>query len=287
MNATSALATPEQIAKASGSSFLVSFNALGSERRRALTAIYAFCRVADDAADDADSARDGRQRLSFWRDELERAVAGTATTVLGQRLAAAMATYRVEPRHLRAVLDGVQMDLDGVRYATFADLLVYCDRVAAAVGLACLPVFGAPGPRAERYAVALGRALQLTNIARDLRGDARVGRVYVPAQWLEADGVDPRWLTAPSGDAAAAALARLVGRLVAAANAQFDEAARELRAVEDPRALLAPETMAGVYRRLLARIDRDRGRACIEGRRLRVPTWEKVLIAWQTRWRLR
>lgn len=287
MSLAAAASTPEEIAKASGSSFLVSFAALAADRRRALTAVYAFCRVADDAADDADSARDGRRRLEFWRDELERAANGTAETVVGQRLAVAMRDYGVDARHLRAVLDGVAMDLDGVRFATRAQLLAYCDKVASAVGLACLPVFGAKGADAERYATALGRALQLTNIARDLCSDAAGGRCYVPSEWLAADGVDAAWLARPLAGAQVAAVDRLLRRLVAAAREFFASADAELHAIADRRVLLAPETMAAVYRRLLQRIATGGAAAMACGRRPRVPTWQKLWLAWQTRRRLR
>ncbi|MEZ5966169.1 MAG: squalene/phytoene synthase family protein [Planctomycetota bacterium] len=287
MTVAAALQTPEEIAKASGSSFLVSFAALASDRRRALTAVYAFCRVADDAADDADSTRDGRERLAFWRQELEAAAAGVPHTVVGERLAAAMSTYGVDARHLHAVLDGVAMDLDGVRCDTLDQLLAYCDKVASAVGLACLPVFGASGVHAERYAVALGRALQLTNIARDVRADAAGGRCYVPATWLVEEAVDSSWLAAPADSGQAAAVSRLLARLAAVARGFFAEADVELGKVADRRVLLAPETMAAVYRRLLQRIEAGGAAAVRQGRRARVPAWEKLWLAWQTRRRLR
>lgn len=287
MSVVPALSTPEQIARASGSSFLVSFSALAAERRAALTAIYAFCRVVDDAADDADSERTGRERLAFWRQELEKASTGGAETLVGQRLGVAMRAYAVEPTHLRAVIEGVEMDLDGARFATLDQLLAYCDKVASAVGLACLPVFGAVGAHAERYAVALGRALQLTNIARDLHADAAQGRCYVPQAWLVEDGVEVEWLRRPAQPAQVAAIDRLIGRFVAAAHKFFAAAARELQDVEDRRALLAPETMAAVYRHLLARIETAGARAVQRGERVRVPTWRKLWIAWQTRRRVR
>lgn len=283
--------SPEAIARASGSSFLVSFSALAGDRRRALTAIYAFCRVADDAVDEAASTDEGRVQLAFWREELEAAVSGTARTPVGQRLAAAMRDYGVEARHLRAVLDGVQMDLDGVRYRTLDDLLVYCDRVASAVGLACLPVFGVQGAHAERYAIALGRALQLTNILRDLRADAEHGRCYVPQEWLECCAFEASWLGRPPAmQTLAQPLANLVARFAEAASGSFAAAAAELQHIGDRRALLAPETMAAVYRRLLDLLvhgaRRDAG-GFPSRKRVRVPRWQKLWLAWQTRRRLR
>ncbi len=286
MSVAAAQLTPEEIAKRSGSSFLVSFSALPPPRRRALTAIYAFCRVADDAADDAESVHDGRQRVIFWRDELARAEQGQPQTAVGEGLAAAIADYRVEPRHLRAVLDGVQMDLDGARLSTHAQLLAYCDKVASAVGLACLPVFGAFGTHAERYAVALGRALQFTNIARDLQADAKVGRVYVPSDWLAADGVDAALLAQPTRDGLPR-LAALLERLVTHARAFFAQARAEVRQVEDPRVLVAPETMAAVYECLLDRVAAHGVAAMRAGKRVHVPRWQKLWLAWRTRRRLR
>jgi phytoene synthase len=274
--------TPEEITARSGSSFLVSFTALNLPRRRALTAIYAFCRLADDAADDGGPG--ARARVAELRAELARAARGQPATPVGTGLAAAFTTYGVEPRHLEAVLDGVQMDLDGVEVRTEDDLLAYCDKVAAAVGLACLPVFGAQGDAAARYAVALGRALQITNIARDLQADASVGRVYVPVAWRA--GLDAAALAQVPAHSAAA-LARVVQHLVSAARGFFAQARRELAAIPDPRVLLAPETMAAVYARLLDRVATHGVAAMRHGRRVRVPRWEKLWLAWRTRRRLR
>lgn len=285
-----AMRSPEAIARASRSSFLVSFGVLPPERRAALTAIYAFCRVADDAADDADAPRDGHARLAFWRQELDRAAHGAPETPVGEGVARAIRQFHVGPAHLAAVLDGVAMDLDCAHFATFDQLLHYCDKVAGAVGLACLPVFGAFGAHAERYAVSLGRALQLSNIARDLRADAELGRVYVPQGWFAAERVDASWLRGrgPTAEyASGGGVDRIVARLVGEARTQFAAAAVELARCTDRAALVPAEIMRAVYAEVLERVAKGGGTAVARGRRARVPTWRKLWLAWQTRRRMR
>ncbi len=290
-----AMRSPEAIARASRSSFLVSFGVLPPERRAALTAIYAFCRVADDAADDAEAPRDGHARLAFWRQELDRAARGAPETPVGEAVACAIRQFHVGSAHLAAVLDGVAMDLDCAdldcaHFATFDQLLHYCDKVAGAVGLACLPVFGAFGAHAERYAVSLGRALQLSNIARDLRADAELGRVYVPHSWFTAERVEASWLRGggPAAEyAAGGGVDRIVARLVCEARAQFADAAVELARCTDRAALVPAEIMRAVYAEVLERVAKGGGAAVLRGRRARVPTWRKLWLAWQTRRRMR
>jgi phytoene synthase len=281
--------SPDEIARRSGSSFLVSFGVLDTERRRGLTAIYAFCRVVDDVADGDAPLAARQQELDRWEAELERAAHGEARTPVGQEIHRAVRRFGVDLRHLRAVLAGVRQDLDDTVLVTTADLEAYCFKVASSVGLACLPVFGAHGERAERYALHLGQALQHTNILRDLRSDALDGRCYVPAELLDELGVERAWLRgdgpaevyAPGG-----AMAGLTGVFAARAMAHFDRAEAcldgELRAL-----LQAPEVMGAVYRDLLKRLERLGGEVCRQARRVRVPRWRKLLLAFAVRRRAR
>lgn len=288
MSAVADTQSAEQIALRSGSSFLVSFSALEPERRSALTAVYAFCRVVDDAVDQATNADQARANLRFWRDEMERAYAGRPDTAIGRSLQAAISRFDVRRPHLEAVCDGVAMDLAPPDYRTLEDLEGYCYKVASAVGLACLPVFGASGDAADEYAVQLGLALQLTNVLRDICADAAAGRVYLPRQMLGEAGVDIGWLT---GEGPAAVYRRdgpigsVIARLVAAAEEHFARAARALPA-EHRAALLAPEIMAAVYRELLRRVAR-RGGDLRRLRRPRVPRWQRLVLAWRVRARCR
>ena len=274
-----AASEPEQIARASRSSFLGAFLLLRPERRAALAAVYAFCRVVDDAGDDAPDAERAREGLAFWNEELAAIEHGRPCTPIGRGVAAAVRDYGVDPADLREVIAGVAMDVEPRRYADLDELDGYCRKVASAVGLACLPVFGASSPESRRYADELGLALQLTNILRDLREDARVGRVYVPADRLAAHGVQADWL---SGEGPAAVYSargpvdQLVSDLVAVARARFVRAAAELPEV-DRRALLPARVMGEVYAALLTRVARRGGRLD-RGARVRVPRAIKLAI---------
>jgi len=182
-----------RVARGSGSSFYPSFFGLPREKRRAMDALYAFMRHTDDLADDP-RAGDAAEALRQWRAALEAACEDRfdrIDNVPHQELLPAVADvlrrYRVPPEHLHAVIDGVEMDLKQQRYETFEELEVYCQRVASAVGLSCIHVWGFTGREALEPARKCGIALQLTNILRDLREDARVDRVYLPLEDLRAE----------------------------------------------------------------------------------------------------
>lgn len=283
----SASLTPEQIAKQSRSSFLVSFVFLPPRRRRALTAIYAFCRVVDDAVDESPSAAEARDQLDYWRRELEAAMKdGSPESELGRALKWSAREFGLRAEPLEEVLAGVTMDLETPRFSTLGELEAYCAKVASAVGQACLPVFGAEGERTERYADRLGKALQLTNILRDLRSDAERGRVYVPREWMEEAGVEPDWLRGTGPDEAYGSggpVARLADRLAAAAQARFSESDLELKALPRVvrRRLLPARIMGNVYRELLGHL-RHRGGDLRCPERLRVGRGRKLFLALTT-----
>jgi phytoene synthase len=282
MTPAAAALTPKAITARSGSSFLSGFLCLDRRRRAGMTAIYAFCRVADDAVDDAPTAADGRAQLEFWRSELDAAECSAPRTPVGRALQATFAEFGACAAPLRELLAGVAMDLECTRYADLAALEVYCHRVASAVGLACLPVLGVEGELAERFAERLGRALQLTNILRDLRADAELGRVYAPDDWLQGCGVEVGWLRG-GGPAAVYAqggqVGRLCARLAAAARERFAEASAAL--LELPaaarRRLLPARIMGVVYRDLLRRLEARGGG--LGGPRVRVPRARKLWLA--------
>lgn len=275
--------SPELVARTSGSSFLPSFLALEPERREALTAVYAFCRVVDDAVDEAPDPVSARRALDGWRQELEAALAGHAQTAIGRAVAAAVARYRIDPAPLRELIDGVALDIEPTRLRTVADMERYCYLVAATVGLACLPVFGATSEGSRRYATELGHALQLVNILRDLRSDGARGQVRVAEELLAGHGVDPDWLRGQPPPAACAddgPLDRLSADLAERARERFARADAALPPQEFA-ALLAPRIMAAIYRALLNRIRRHRGR--LPARPVRVPRWQKLWLAWRER----
>lgn len=274
-------ATPDQIAFESRSSFLVSFSRLEPARKQAIIAVYAYCRVVDDAVDEAKTASEGRARLQAWREELDRAFAGAALTPLGRALGVAASSYGVEKRWLDLVAEGVAMDLEPKSYPDFAALEQYTYKVASAVGRACLPIFGAP--QAHRFAEELGHALQLTNILRDIVPDARLGRVYLPADLRATHLVDLTMLRGEGRDADYAPrgpVARLVAVVVERAKAHF--AAADAAMLPECAAALRPARIMGaVYRDLLARVQARGGD--LRAARPRVPNWKKLWIVWRTK----
>ena len=171
-----------------GSSFHYSFGLLPRDRRRAIETVYAFCRHVDDLADEGLSGRDAQSQLLLVRDELERCYESAPTLPVTRALQETIRRFRIPREPFEAILEGVEMDLHKRRYATFAELRGYCVRVASAVGLLCLPIFGCRHPKSRDYAVDLGIALQLTNILRDLKSDAIRGRIYLPADEMESFG---------------------------------------------------------------------------------------------------
>ena len=268
-----------EIAAGSGSNFLAGFVCLDAARRDGMTAIYAFCRVADDAVDEAPDVATGQRHLAFWRDELAAAAAGRARTPVGQAMQAAMQRFGVPAGPLGELLDGVATDLQPQPFVDDAELHRYCYRVAAAVGIACLPVLGATSAGAHTFADALGHALQRTNILRDLRGDALGGRCYVPSGWLAAAAVPRAWLAGDGPDAAYAQggpVATLCARLAAAARAEFARAHAALRTLprRERRALVPARIMGAVYEALLARLEARGGD--LRRPRVRVPRACKV-----------
>ncbi len=259
-----------RIVRASGSSFHQAFRLLPVERRRSLEALYAYCRVVDDAADDGG---DAAAAVAGWREELARVLAGTPTHPVGVALADSVARFAIPPQHLTEILDGVAMDLVPQRFATFGELRRYCYLVAAAVGLATIPIFGCRDARSRDYAEALGIALQLTNITRDVAEDAERGRVYLPQEDLRRFGYSERDLvTHTRNDAFRALVAFECARA-----REFYGAARAALTPTDQRALAPAEGMRLVYSRVLAKIAADPD--ALFGPQIRLPKWQKAALA--------
>ena len=173
-----------EITRRASSNFYYAFMLLPAERRRALHAIYAFCRFVDDIADD-ETVPEPVEMLAQWRAELDNVFAGTPTRAVSRALAENVRRFRIPRCYFEEVIDGVEMDLTRRRYATFDELSLYCRRVASAVGLICIEIFGYSNPAARIYAERLGVAFQLTNIIRDVREDAARGRIYLPFEDLK------------------------------------------------------------------------------------------------------
>jgi len=176
-------------AAASGSSFYYSFRFLPLERRRAITAFYAFCREIDDVADECREPAVAQAKLDWWRAEVERLYAGQPGHPVTQALQPAVAAYDLPKEALLEIIDGMEMDLYQQRYPDFRALRLYCHRVAGVVGEVAAQIFGYQERATQKYAALLGLAFQLTNIIRDVGEDARRGRIYLPQDELARFGV--------------------------------------------------------------------------------------------------
>ena len=260
----------------SGSSFYYSFVFLPPERRRAITALYAFCREVDDVVDNAGDAAIARTKLAWWRSEIARMFAGNPEHKVTQALQPALAAYGLQSEHLLAIIDGMQMDLDQTRYLDYESLRLYCHRAAGVVGLLAASIFGYTDARTLDYAANLGLALQLTNIIRDVGEDARRGRIYLPQTELQQFGVTPASiLRAEYTPGFTALMAFQIDR----ARGQYDLALAALPAA-DRRSQRAGLIMAAIYRTLLDEIAREQGRVLHQ--RIALTPLRKLWIAWKT-----
>ena len=168
----------------SGSSFYYSFLFLPTEQRRAITALYAFCREVDDVVDECSDTDVARRKLDWWREELECCFSGQARHPITQALEQSLQNFNLPLEYFQEIIDGMSMDLEQTRYDSFSDLALYCHRVAGVVGLLSAEIFGYQHRDTLKYAQELGMALQLTNIIRDVREDSERGRIYLPLDEL-------------------------------------------------------------------------------------------------------
>ena len=256
-------------------SFYYSFLVLPPRKRSAIIAVWDFCRAVDDAVDETPDAATARRQLVLWRDEV--AALYTSATALKTPQARALQPYVAEfnlPRRpFDDLIDGVEMDLAQVRYETFAQLTDYCRRVASAVGLVCVEIFGYRDPASRTYAVDLGMALQLTNIIRDVTADRRKGRVYLPTEDMARFDVTDEDLRAGRVTDAVRSLVRFECER---ARFYFAKAAAVLPEI-DRRSLLAAEIMGAIYFEILRRIERSG--YDVFSHRIRVPRPRRALIA--------
>jgi phytoene synthase len=244
-----------KITRDSKSNLALAFVALGRERRNDITIFYAFCRVIDDIADSAGtSAQEKANALQAWRTWIREGAPGEPD--LARDVRGLYAKYAIVPPMLEEIIDGVEMDLGKVRYQTFEDLRLYCYRVASAVGLVSIEIFGYRNAACRDYAVELGLALQMTNIIRDVGKDLKDGRIYLPEE-------DLARFEYPEADLRARryndAFAQLM-KFQASRAEEFFSRAAALLPREDRRSMVAAEIMASVYHALLKRMKADRFR---------------------------
>lgn len=267
-----------RLTRASGTSFYYAFRILPKTKRRGIFALYSFCRVLDDCVDEADGG--GEAGLQRHMAEVDRAYAGRGETALGRDLAETLARFPIPRSCFEEIVAGCRMDLTTTRYATFEELRVYCSRVASAVGLAAIEIFGYRNPATREYARELGQALQLTNILRDVTPDAAKGRVYVPLDELARFGVsEAQLLEAARTGQRSASVTALLAFQGDRARLSHDRAAGLLPA-EDRRAMASARVMGAVYRELLDEIVR-RGYP-LGGYEVSVPRRRKAWLALRT-----
>lgn len=242
----------ESIVRASGTSFYWAMRFLPPAKRQAMFAIYAFCREVDDIADEPGPVEHKRQALQEWRCEIDRLYAGGAARPLSLALRQPVDRFGLRREDFLAVIDGMEMDAaPAIRIADLAELHLYCDRVACAVGRLSVRVFGVPEPFGDQLAASLGEALQLTNILRDLKEDAARDRLYLPDDLLQKSGI------IGSADAESTlrhpAIMDVCEQVAATALRRFDEAAR-ISAQCDRKRVRPAVIMMQVYRRTFDRL---------------------------------
>jgi len=244
-----------KITRDSKSNLALAFVALGRERRNDITIFYAFCRVVDDIADSTEATFDQKAAdLRRWRKWIRESTADEPA--LARDVRGLYAKYAITPAMLDEIIDGVEMDVGNVRYQTFEDLRLYCYRVASAVGLVSIEIFGYRNAACRDYAVQLGLALQMTNIIRDVGKDLSSGRIYLPQEDLARfDYPETDLRGRKHNDAFVQLMEFEAGRAE-----QFFSQAAALLPREDRRSMVAAEIMASVYHALLLRMKRDRFR---------------------------
>ena len=272
--------TPEeycqQKAASSGSSFYYSFMFLPPNRRRAITALYAYCREVDDVVDECPDPQIAATKLIWWRTELDRLYSGHPEHPVTQALKPILLEFNVPQEQLLEIIDGMEMDLQQTRYLDFKALSLYCYRVASVVGLLAAEIFGLQDRRTLKYAHDLGMAFQLTNIIRDVGEDARRGRVYLPMDELKrfevplADILNSRYSDN---------FRRLMEFQIERAEHYYEQAMSELPDI-DRKSQRPGLVMAAIYRTLLDEIKRDGCQVLTQ--RTSLTPLRKLWIAWRT-----
>lgn len=251
----SAAAYCKKLTTRSRSNFYYAFLFLPRQRREALEAVYAYCRLVDDVVDEDAPAAEKLEGIAHWRRELD-AVYGDAAPShpVTARLRAAVERFAIRRQDMEAIIDGCAMDIEKTRYETWDELRLYCYRVASAVGLMCIEIFGYTPSQAEavrRYAIDLGIALQLTNILRDVAEDAQRGRVYLPTEELRAFGVSDEELVSGSRSPA---FVRMMQFQASRARSHYLRARAAIGSYERSKLVIA-EIMGDIYYALLEEIE--------------------------------
>ncbi|HEY9197996.1 MAG TPA: presqualene diphosphate synthase HpnD [Gammaproteobacteria bacterium] len=270
------LAYCENKATSSGSSFYYAFRFLPDDQRRAITALYAFCREVDDVVDECSDVGVARLKLQWWRDEVDRLFDGVPQHPVARALREHVQRRNLPREYFLEILDGMEMDLDRHRYDAWKDLALYCHRVAGVVGLLSAEIFGYSNRQTLKYAGELGTAFQLTNILRDVREDARRGRIYLPREDLARFGVDEQDILSHQHTPQVHAL---LAHTLERARGHYRKALALLPA-EDRHAQRSGLIMAAIYQATLDEVERDGLR--VLDRRIALTPLRKLWIAWRT-----
>lgn len=272
------------ITRQSASNLALSFIALGREKRDAMAVLYAFCREVDDVADeDTRPVEERRARLGEWRADIRRACdGGEPEFPINREMRPVAEQYQLPFELFDELIQGVEMDLDRDRYKTWEELDLYCHRVASVVGLLSIEIFGYRDKGCREYARHLGRALQLTNILRDVRGDAGRGRIYLPGDELKKHGVDESGLLKLKYSDA---FHEVAAEMAIRARGHYQKAAGALPGC-DRRNMVAAESMGAVYWRLLRCMEQKRFRV-LDGETIRLGKPRKLWLVFRTWWRIR
>ena len=257
----------------SNTNFYYSFLFLPKKKRDAIFTIYSFCRETDDIVDSATDPDEARIRLEAWRREVDACFAHHPTHPITQALQQVIRDFPLPASYFHDLVNGCEMDLVRRRYETFSQLETYCYHVAGVVGLICIEIFGYRSPHTKEYAINLGKALQLTNILRDVGEDARRGRIYLPLEDLDAFGYSEADLLAETYNPACVELLRFETERARS----FFSQAQQLYERRDHDLLFPAEIMHAIYRRLLDRIAASR--YDVFHHRARIPNGQKLLIA--------
>jgi phytoene synthase len=243
------------ITRKSASNLALAFVLLPKEKREAMAGLYAFCREVDDVADNEDApVEERRANLQKWRLDIRKACEGeTPEKVVNQELQPWIKKYGLSFTYFDELIKGVEMDLDIKRYSTQKDLELYCYRVASVVGLLSIPIFEYKNQKCHDYAIYLGKALQLTNILRDVRTDAEKGRIYLPLNVMSAHGVSEADILAYKFSANY----KKVAVEMASMASEFYRLAHNTLPPEDRKSMVAAELMGSVYWGLLKKLERQ------------------------------
>lgn len=265
----------QQKASASGSSFYYSFLFLPPEKRRAITALYAFCREVDDIVDNSNNPDTSLKKLDGWRNEINRLYHTNPQHPVTQALVPFTQQFNLAEEYFYEIIDGMEMDLTNKSYQSFRELSLYCYRAASVVGLLSAEIFGYTDRNTLKYANDLGMAFQLTNILRDVKEDFELGRIYIPLDEMDMYGVTHEMLAQTR---TTTSLRNLFRHQAERANKYYASAMLCLPDA-DRRSQRTGLIMAAIYKKLLHKI--ETGQYRVLEYRVKLPAWQKFWIAWR------